>query len=63
MKNEETFRPTRETNLALLEEMRARLSRLRANRFQCRVSVIEAKRIKESLVQPFAALLPEGDKQ
>jgi hypothetical protein len=60
MKNEEIFRLTRETNLALLEEMRARLSRLRANRFQCRVSVIEAKRIKEKLLVPLNDALPEG---
>jgi hypothetical protein len=44
----EAVRLTLASNLALLEEMRARLSRLRANRFQCRVSVIEAKRIKEN---------------
>jgi hypothetical protein len=52
MKNEEIFRLTRETNLALLEEMRARLSRLRANKFQCRVQVVEAKRLKEKLPVP-----------
>jgi hypothetical protein len=45
-------RLTLASNLALLEEMKARLSRLRANRFQCRVSVIEAKRIKEKLPVP-----------
>jgi hypothetical protein len=43
----EVFRLIRASHLSLLEEMRSRLSRLRASRFQTRVTVNEARRLRE----------------
>jgi hypothetical protein len=42
----EVFSLIRASHIALLEEMRSRLSRLRASRFQARVSVNEARRLR-----------------
>jgi hypothetical protein len=41
------LRLTRQSHLSLLEEMRSRLSRLRASRFQTRVTLNEARRLRE----------------
>jgi hypothetical protein len=46
-----TLRRTRESHLALLVEMRSRLSRMRATRFQSMVIAHEARRIREKTPQ------------
>jgi hypothetical protein len=42
-----TLRLTLKSHLALLEEMRDRRSRMRANRFQALVAETEARRLRE----------------
>jgi hypothetical protein len=44
-----TLRRTRESHLALLLEMRSRLSRMRATRFQSMVIAHEARQIREKI--------------
>jgi hypothetical protein len=46
------LRLTRDSHLALLLEMEERLSRLRANKFQARVLMNEARRIRAGLPVP-----------